>query len=85
MAACRLVLHPQKTRIVYCKDTNRGGTIPTSTFDFLGYTFRPRLAAWRGGEYGVSFLPAAADKAAEGDPPKHPALGPPEPDRQGPR
>src|SRR5881398_29949 len=28
LAACRLVLHPQKTRIVYCKDTSRGGTYP---------------------------------------------------------
>jgi RNA-directed DNA polymerase len=63
LAACRLVLHPRKTRIVYCKDTNRGGTYPDVTFDFLGYTFRPRLAAWRGGKYGVSFLPAAADEA----------------------
>ena len=25
-AACRLELHPQKTKIVYCKDTNRKGT-----------------------------------------------------------
>jgi RNA-directed DNA polymerase len=33
------------------------------TFGFLGYLFRPRLAAWRGGKYRVSFLPAAADKA----------------------
>ena len=63
LAACRLVLHPRKTRIVCCKDTNRGGTYPDVTFDFLGYTFRPRLAAWRGGKYGVSFLPAAADEA----------------------
>jgi group II intron reverse transcriptase/maturase len=62
-AACRLVLHPQKTKIVYCKDTNRKGTYPVVTFDFLGYSFRPRLAAWRGGKYGVSFLPAAADTA----------------------
>jgi RNA-directed DNA polymerase len=62
-AACRLVLHPQKTKIVYCKDTNRKETYPAVTFDFLGYSFRPRLAAWRGGKYGVSFLPAAADKA----------------------
>jgi hypothetical protein len=45
------------------KDTNRKGTHPAVTFDFLGYSFRPRLAAWRGGKYGVSFLPAAADKA----------------------
>ena len=36
---------------------------PAVTFDFLGYSFRPRLAAWRGGKYGVSFLPAAADTA----------------------
>ena len=32
-------------------------------FDFLGYTFRPRLAKWRGGLFGVSFLPAASPKA----------------------
>lgn len=63
LADCQLVLHPQKTKIVYCKDTNRSGTYPDVTFDFLGYSFRPRLAAWRDGKYGVSFLPAAADKA----------------------
>ena len=45
------------------KDTNRKGTYPAVTFDFLGYSFRPRLAAWRGGKYGVSFLPAAANTA----------------------
>ena len=32
-------------------------------FDFLGYTFRPRLAAWPNGKYGVSFLPAASPTA----------------------
>jgi len=26
-AACKLVLHPQKTKIVYCKDVNRRGRI----------------------------------------------------------
>src|SRR5580693_4079560 len=31
--------------------------------DFLGYAFRPRKAVWRGGRYGVSFLPAASPKA----------------------
>jgi RNA-directed DNA polymerase len=65
-AACRLVLHPQKTKIVYCKDTNRHGTYPVVTFDFLGFTFRPRLAAWRGGLFGVSFLPAASNSALKG-------------------
>jgi len=63
LAACRLVLHPQKTRLVYCKDTNRRGDFPNQSFDFLGYAFRPRKAVWRGGRSGVSFLPAASPKA----------------------
>lgn len=62
-AACGLVLHPQKTKLVYCKDTNRKGEYGCISFDFLGYTFRPRLAKWRGGLYGVSFLPAASPTA----------------------
>jgi len=61
--ACRLVLHPQKTKLVYCRDANRKGDYPVQTFDFLGYEFRPRTAVWRGGKLGVSFLPAASPKA----------------------
>jgi group II intron reverse transcriptase/maturase len=61
--ACGLVLHPQKTKLVYCKDTNRHGDFPVQSFDFLGYTFRPRMAIWRGCQYAVSFLPAASPKA----------------------
>jgi RNA-directed DNA polymerase len=62
-AECGLVLHPEKTKVVYCKDTNRKGGHAIIQFDFLGYTFRPRLAKWRGGLFGVSFLPAASPKA----------------------
>jgi RNA-directed DNA polymerase len=62
-AACRLVLHPQKTQLVYCKDANRRGNYPNQSFDFLGYEFRPRSAIWRGKQLGVSFLPAASPKA----------------------
>lgn len=62
-ATCGLELHAQKTKIVYCKDTNRPGTYPVQSFDFLGYTFRPRLAKWPNGKYGVSFLPAASSDA----------------------
>jgi group II intron reverse transcriptase/maturase len=61
--ACRLRLHPQKTKIVYCKDTHRTGSYLVVTFDFLGYTFQPRLAKWPNGEYGVSFLPAVSRSA----------------------
>ena len=63
LGACGLTLHPQKTKIVYCKDTNRKNRFQTVAFDFLGYRFQPRLAIWRGGSYGVSYLPAASPKA----------------------
>jgi len=62
-AGCGLVLHAEKTKVVYCKDTNRKGSYPIHQFDFLGYTFRPRLVKWRGDLYGVSFLPAASPEA----------------------
>jgi len=60
---CGLELHPQKTKIVYCKDTNRKEDFDCVCFDFLGYRFQPRLAKWRGGFFGVSFLPAAKPTA----------------------
>ena len=62
-AACGLVLHSQKTKTVYCTDTNRKGRYPVVQFDFLGYTFRPRFTAWPKGKYGVAFLPAASQEA----------------------
>jgi RNA-directed DNA polymerase len=37
---CKLTLHPQKTKIVYCKDDDRKGGYSEEKFDFLGYTFR---------------------------------------------
>ena len=43
-AECKLELHPEKTRIVYCKDADRQKDYENIAFDFLGYTFRPRLS-----------------------------------------
>ncbi|WP_353282849.1 reverse transcriptase domain-containing protein [Wolbachia endosymbiont (group A) of Pogonocherus hispidulus] len=64
LAQCKLKLNPEKTRIVYCKDDSRRGEFPTQSFDFLGYTFRPRLAKNNKiGNYFVSFLPAISNKA----------------------
>ena len=66
MAACRLELNGDKTRIVYCKDSNRPGSNEHERFDFLGYTFRPRSALNNGrGELFVSFAPAISDEAAK--------------------
>lgn len=60
---CRLELHPEKTKIVYCKNTNRRGNYPNVKFDFLGYTFRPRSVKTREGKYFTGFMPAVSDKA----------------------
>ena len=57
-----LELHPEKTKVAYCKDANRPGDAEHTSFDFLGYTFRARLAKWRKGFF-VSFSPAISAKA----------------------
>jgi len=57
-----LELHPEKTKIVYCKDANRRGDSEHTSFDFLGYTFRARLANSRRGFF-VNFSPAMSVKA----------------------
>ena len=61
---CKLSLHPEKTRVVYCKDSSRTGGWPQQSFDFLGYRFRPRSARNRRGEFFVSFSPAISPKAS---------------------
>jgi RNA-directed DNA polymerase len=65
MRACGLELHPDKTKIVYCKDADRRGHHEHERFDFLGYTFRPRLSKNRWGKMFVNFSPAISDKAAK--------------------
>jgi len=62
---CRLELHPEKTKVVYCKDDDRRGDYPTQKFDFLGYTFRPRRSKNHRGKFFINFTPAVADKAAK--------------------
>src|SRR5207245_2595781 len=62
LKAFGLELHPDKTRIVYCKDTKRRRDYEHTSFDFLGYTFRGRRAKGRRG-YFVSFSPAMSRKA----------------------
>jgi len=44
LVECHLELHPDKTKIVYCKDGRRKGKYPNTTFDFLGYCFRSMRA-----------------------------------------
>ena len=64
LTRCKLSLHPEKTRSVYCKDSRRTGDWPCQSFDFLGYTFRPRSARNRWGKFFVSFSPAISRNAS---------------------
>ena len=57
---CGLEIHPDKTRIVYCKDANRNEEHPEISFDFLGYTFRPRRCVDKWGRVHPNFLPAVS-------------------------
>lgn len=54
---CNLALNEAKTRIVYCKDSNRKYDYSVIQFDFLGYTFRPRPVKSGKGEYFTGFNP----------------------------
>ena len=61
LAECGLELNEHKTRIVYCKDDDRRGPYEHTSFDFLSYTFRPRLSKSRFGKHFVNFSPAVSN------------------------
>lgn len=63
LAEVGLEVHPEKTRIVYCKDDDRRGSYEHESFDFLGYTFRPRLSKSKYGKHFVNFTPAVSQAA----------------------
>ncbi len=58
-----LRLHPDKTRIVYCKDSKRRAEHEQTSFKFLGYEFRARGARSRTGTMFTGFLPAISSEA----------------------
>jgi RNA-directed DNA polymerase len=65
MQECKPELHPQKTKIVYCKDDRRKGEYENISFDFLGFAFKPRQLRNFKGEFFVGFNPAISTKAAK--------------------
>jgi hypothetical protein len=57
LSECKLEINAQKTKIVYCKNNeNRGKSGRAGSFDFLGYTFKPRYCPTK---YGLRLLTAA--------------------------
>lgn len=59
LGECKLTLHPEKTKIVFCKDGKRtwGQGFATS-FDFLGFTFAMRSVRNKDGGLYNGFMPA---------------------------
>jgi RNA-directed DNA polymerase len=63
-AECGLEVHPDKSRVVYCKDGTRKGKYPNMQFDFLGYTFRRRVVKnSKRNILFVAFTPAVSSSA----------------------
>ncbi len=63
MRECKLELHPEKTKIVYCKDDNRKENYHQTQFDFLSFTFRNRTSKRRDGKLFNGFNPAVSLKS----------------------
>lgn len=61
---CGLKLNEYKTKIVYCKDSNRKENFENTSFDYLGFTYRPRSAKnKKTGQVFTAFLPAISKKS----------------------
>ena len=60
---CKLEIHPDKTKVIYCKDEKRPKEYPDTKFTFLGYEFRARLCKAKSGRVFVGFAPAAGREA----------------------
>jgi RNA-directed DNA polymerase len=58
-----LRLHPDKTKIVYCKDGKRRGSYEHTSFTFLGFTFRQRKVRDKNGRQFSSVNPAISKDA----------------------
>lgn len=64
MASVGLRLHPDKTKIVYCKDRKRRLDYTSTSFTYLGFTFRTRAAPTRDRKSAfAAFLPAMGTDA----------------------
>jgi len=66
MTECKLELHPEKTKIIYC-ERNYKEKLPTKpehvSFDFLGFTFRPRKVKTPRGKFITGFRPGISKKS----------------------
>lgn len=66
MRECKLELHPEKTKIIYCQ-RNYKDKLPYKpehvSFDFLGFTFQPRKVKTPRGKFITGFRPGISKKS----------------------
>ena len=62
---CGLEIHPEKTQIAFCKNSNLQGKYKKQSFEFLDYCFRPRLTKSNAGNVFVGFTPAISPTSAK--------------------
>ncbi len=64
---CKLELHPEKTKLVYCnrKGRRKKSKVKLQQFDFLGFTFRPRTLMTKDGELMFGFSPSISRKSTK--------------------
>ncbi|MBX3257700.1 MAG: hypothetical protein KF862_26465 [Chitinophagaceae bacterium] len=68
MQEYELELHPEKTKIVYCRNYQRKEEYENISFDFLSYSFQPgkmRDKFGRGNKTFMVYSPAMSNKALE--------------------
>lgn len=65
MKTCHLEIHPDKTRIVYCRSDKYQGRHEHEEFTFLGYTFRRRYVQNKQGEFFNGFTPAVSKSSGQ--------------------
>lgn len=65
MIQCKLELHPEKTKIVFCPSLRRRKRKKNELqkFDFLSFTFQPRKAVTKTGKVTMSFSPSISKKS----------------------
>ncbi len=63
LAHVKLSLHPEKTKVVYCKNGKRPQDHDQISFDFLGFSFRPRKSKNRKGKLFLGFDLGISNKA----------------------
>ncbi len=65
MEECKLSLHPDKTKLVYCnrKGRKKRKEAKHNSFDFLGFTFRTRTVKTKDGKLIKGFSPSISRKS----------------------